>query len=327
MIIFRFSIALFAVCLAAGCSPGGQDSAANSPSNGSLSEARQQAAERARHEASEKLELTQALATDALNEVPTIRLEIKTASLTAVEAVEAKGQGQAYLYQAGGAGMALQLADEQKVRDERVRFLQMEKRLLEQSIPLNLAVQTAIRFKYASKNASAYEIEKQQKALYGSLSRFRQGVFGQHRASFRPDDFSSLRPVGVDGLLPPTASLDRPKSARTDEGNSPVNRKWLVGTWRPEDVSLRATDTCETDVIIRFFRNGSYEDGASQGRYSLDGSSISYINRKSAPDLAEDDATTFSPQDLPPVTARITKVGEDKFSEDGERWQRCRYAG
>ena len=105
-----------------------------------------------------------------------------------------------------------------------------------------------------------------------------------------------------------------------------VTTSWLTGTWRPFNAELTWEDGCETDVLIHFRTGGLYVDGESEGRFTVQSGIIHYTNRQTVEDPAEEPGS-FRATALPPVSYRIQKIGPNIFSENGERWQRCKYFG
>jgi hypothetical protein len=105
-----------------------------------------------------------------------------------------------------------------------------------------------------------------------------------------------------------------------------VTTSWLIGTWRLFNADLKWEDGCETDVLIHFHTSGLYKDGESQGRFAVRSGIIHYTNRHTVEDSAEEPGS-FRAAALPPVSYRIQKIGPNIFSENGERWQRCKYFG
>ena len=105
-----------------------------------------------------------------------------------------------------------------------------------------------------------------------------------------------------------------------------LTAEWLVGTWGPAEANPtnNPEGSCETDVIIRFAADGTFEDAGSKGRYSTDGRSIRYFDRETIPDLAADPAEPFYPESLEDWNGTVTVIDENTFEEEGELWRRCR---
>lgn len=104
-----------------------------------------------------------------------------------------------------------------------------------------------------------------------------------------------------------------------------VTEAWLVGSWAPAEMIAKNDPTapCETDIVVGFSADGTYSDGASEGRFSTDGKTIRYYNRKSVYDLSADPDVPFSPKPLEDIVNKIRALDRTTFRENGENWRRC----
>tara|TARA_B100000678_G_C18214680_1_gene504812 strand:+ start:1588 stop:2091 length:504 start_codon:yes stop_codon:yes gene_type:complete len=105
-----------------------------------------------------------------------------------------------------------------------------------------------------------------------------------------------------------------------------LSNAWLVGTWGPAEANPTNDPggSCETDVIIRFARDGTYEDGSSSGRYRVKGNHIVYFERQTVPDIAADPEELFYPEPVDDWTGVARVVDDNTFDEEGELWRRCK---
>ncbi len=105
-----------------------------------------------------------------------------------------------------------------------------------------------------------------------------------------------------------------------------ITKTWLIGTWGPAEYNPKndPSSSCDTDVLIVFNSDGSFADGGSEGRFSTDGKTIRYYDRRTLPDIAADASEPFSPEALSELNAKVTAEDINTFSEDGEQWRRCR---
>lgn len=99
----------------------------------------------------------------------------------------------------------------------------------------------------------------------------------------------------------------------------------LVGSWRnpmPEDLTDRING-CETDSMVTFNADGSFTDGGSYGKYSLDGNTLTYsaivLFDQAAAEGEQKDYSRFDT----PSEAEIERVGSNILTEDGELLHRC----
>ncbi|MBO82387.1 MAG: hypothetical protein CL801_13350 [Citromicrobium sp.] len=105
-----------------------------------------------------------------------------------------------------------------------------------------------------------------------------------------------------------------------------LSNAWLAGTWGPAEHNP-ANDpegSCETDVVIRFALDGTYEDGGSSGRYRVEGSNIMYFERQTVPDIAADPDELFYPKPIEDWTAAARVIDGNTFDEEGDLWRRCK---
>lgn len=118
----------------------------------------------------------------------------------------------------------------------------------------------------------------------------------------------------------PTAEVEQAAGAELP----PITASWLVGTWGPAQANPQndPNSSCETDVIIRFHRDGTFEDSGSAGKYSTNGQVIRYFDRQTVPSY-EDDPDTFVAEALEDFVGTVAAVDRNTFDEDGDRWRRC----
>lgn len=107
-----------------------------------------------------------------------------------------------------------------------------------------------------------------------------------------------------------------------------ISTTWLVGTWGPADHNPmnNPAASCETDVLIKFHRDGTYRDDGSEGRFSTNGRTIRYFNRQTVMEIGNvyDPADPFIPEAIPDMLGVVTAIDNNTFEEDGEQWRRCR---
>lgn len=105
-----------------------------------------------------------------------------------------------------------------------------------------------------------------------------------------------------------------------------ISAAWLVGTWGPAHTNPGndPAASCDTDVLIKFNANGTYSDLGSEGRYSTNGRTIRYFDRRTVQEMGEDPEEVFVPEPIADISGTVTALDKDTFDEDGDRWRRCR---
>jgi hypothetical protein len=134
-------------------------------------------------------------------------------------------------------------------------------------------------------------------------------------------DSATAVPVGP----APEKAGNKARTATSSTAAIHPTADWLVGTWAGSEhnPTNNPNAACDTDVTLVFKPGGRFEDGGASGRFKTDGKLITYFDRQSVPDPADEPAK-FTPEKLPTMIANIRKLDQNTFSEDGEKWRRCR---
>jgi hypothetical protein len=101
-----------------------------------------------------------------------------------------------------------------------------------------------------------------------------------------------------------------------------INAAWLSGTWGPAENNPRndPSSSCDTDAIVTFASDGTYQDGGSYGRYRTDGKTITYFDRVM---IDEGDGSEDRSQFSRPLVTSATRVDQNSIREDGALLRRC----
>ena len=110
--------------------------------------------------------------------------------------------------------------------------------------------------------------------------------------------------------------------AAPDDSPQELTDAWLQGTWGPveNNPNNNPDASCETDNVVTFSLDGSYRDGGSHGKFSTDGTTITYTERVlSDPAEGTEDRSQFDK----PLVTEASAIDQNTLEEDGERLRRC----
>jgi hypothetical protein len=128
------------------------------------------------------------------------------------------------------------------------------------------------------------------------------------RASAETDDEFVVE-IGDDVNAPPLNTLSA-------AGDGSDLSSQLVGTWAYSEI-------CGTDSGVRFNEDGTYEDfGSDEGRYSFNGTSIKFFDRKSVIEL-DGDETQFVPEPLGDTEALVRDFNGRAMTMNGQTVTKC----
>lgn len=151
-------------------------------------------------------------------------------------------------------------------------------------------------------------------------------LFFVTKASSEPDDIEVAETAPIEDVLA-TEPIGPVQVPLEQAAPLPViSAAWLVGTWGPADnnPSNNPEASCETDVLIKFNADGTYSDLGSEGRYSTNGRTIRYFDRRTVQEIGEDPEEIFVPEAIADISGAVAALDENTFDEDGDQWRRCR---
>lgn len=151
-------------------------------------------------------------------------------------------------------------------------------------------------------------------------------LFFVMKASSEPGEIEVAQTVPIAEVAVTEPSL--PDQVPLEEADTlpMISAAWLVGTWGPADNNPgnNPEASCDTDVLIKFNADGTYSDPGSEGRYSTDGRTIRYFDRRSVQEIGEEPEEIFVPEPIADISGVVAALDANTFDEDGDKWRRCR---
>ena len=151
-------------------------------------------------------------------------------------------------------------------------------------------------------------------------------LFFAMKASSEPRDIEVAETAPIEEVV--VTKPIRPDQVPLEEADPlpVISAAWLVGTWGPADNNPGNNPgaSCDTDVLIKFKADGTYSDSGSEGRYSTDGRTIRYFDRRTVPEIGEDPEEIFVPEAIAEISGTVAALDANTFEEDGDQWRRCR---